>query len=172
MYKPLTFKHDQWPEDNSAQGSNCYAYALDEKNYHWAIPGYGFFSGITYEAYANKFNTYFTQSKFPPEDFQRAIVDGAIRDGLERVSDNPIERDGYSLLALFFPKEDKHYNDFHWYRKDDGGRWSQKRGIYQAQEVDDAGDLINDPKQACDTHYKFHSFYLVPRKIVHSPSEI
>ena len=172
MYKSLTFEPNQWPEKDNAEGSNCYSYALDNKDYHWAIPGYGFFSGITYDVYANKFNAYFTRSKFPlPEDFQRAMVDGAIRDGLERVTDNSIERDGYSLLALFFPKEDKH--DFHWYRKDDSGRWSQKRGIYRAQEVDDAGNLIDDPKRACDYHYKFHSFFLVPRKkIVLSPSSI
>jgi hypothetical protein len=173
MYKALTFEPDQWPENNSAEGSNCYSYALDHKDYHWAIPGHGFFSGITYEEYANKFNAYFTSSKFPLEDFQRVMVDGAIRDGLEWVRDNPIEREGYSLMALFFPIKNKHYNDFHWYRKDDGGRWSQKRGTAQAREIDDAADLIDDPKQACDTHYKFHGFFLVPREtIVLSPSEI
>jgi hypothetical protein len=49
----------------------------------------------------------------------------------------------------------------------------QKRGIFRAQEIDDAGDLIDDPRRACDTHYKFHSFFLVPRdKIILSLSEI
>lgn len=173
MHKSLTFEPSQWPEKDNAEGSNCYSYALDHKDYHWAIPGHGFFAGITYEEYANKFNAYFTGSKFPPEEFQRAMVDGAIRDGLKWVRGNPIERKGYSLLALFFPIEEEDYNDFHWYRKDEGGRWSQKRGVYRAQETDDAGDLIDDPKRASDTHYKFHSFFLVPReKIVLSPSEI
>jgi hypothetical protein len=36
-------------------------------------------------------------------EFERKIVDGAIRDGLEWVRAYPIERKGYSLLALFFP---------------------------------------------------------------------
>jgi hypothetical protein len=57
----------------------------------------------------------------PPKEFQRAMVDGAIRDGLEWVRGKPIERKGYFLLALFFPIKKEHYNDFHWYRKDDGG---------------------------------------------------
>jgi hypothetical protein len=132
-----------------------------------------FFGGITYQEYAKKFDAYFTLSKFPPEEFRRAMVDGAIRDGLQRVRGKPIERKGYSLLALFFPTKRKDYNDFHWYRKDDSGRWSQKRGTAQAQEIDDAGDLIDDPKRACDTHYKFHSFFLLPReKIILSHSEI
>jgi hypothetical protein len=173
MYKPLTFEPDQWSENDTAEGSNCYSYALDHKDYHWAVPGHGFFSGITYEEYATKFNAYFTSSNFPPEQFQRAIIDGAIRDGLEWVRDNPTEREEFRLLALLFPIEEEHYNDFHWYRKDDGGQWSQKRGLYQAQEIDDAGNLIADPKQAFDTHYKFHSFFLAPREtIVLSPSAI
>jgi hypothetical protein len=45
MYKPLTFEPDRWPEEENAEGSNCYSYALDQKDYHWAIPGHGFFSG-------------------------------------------------------------------------------------------------------------------------------
>jgi hypothetical protein len=68
---------------------------------------------------------HFTRSKFSPEEFQRVMVDGAIRHGLEWVGGNPIERKGYSLLALSLPIERQHYNDFHWYRKDDGGRWSR-----------------------------------------------
>jgi acyl-coenzyme A thioesterase PaaI-like protein len=143
MYKPLSFEPNQWPGEDNAEGSNCYSYALDQKDYHWAIPGHEFFSGIAYEEYAHKFNAYFTPFKFRTKEFQRAIVDGAIRDGLEWVRDDPIERDGYSLLALFFPTKEEHYNDFHWYRKDDGGRRSQKRGVYQAQEIDDAGDPID-----------------------------
>ena len=130
--------------------------------------GYGFFSGITYQQYVKKFDDYFTMR---PREFRRAMVDGAVRDGLQRVG-KPIERKGYSLLALFFPTNREDYNDFHWYRKDDSGRWTQKCGPAQAREMDDAGDPINDPKQACDTHYKFHSFFLVSRKIVLSPSKI
>ena len=82
MYKSLTFEPEQWPEDSSAEGSNCYSYALDDKDYHWAIPGYGFFSGITYQQYEKKFDDYFTMR---PREFRRAMVDGAVRDGLQRV---------------------------------------------------------------------------------------
>jgi len=64
VYKSLHFEPNQWPEKDNAEGSNCYSYALDRKDYHWAVPGHGFFSGITYEEYANKFNAYFTPSKF------------------------------------------------------------------------------------------------------------
>jgi hypothetical protein len=170
MYKPLTFEPDEWPEKKNAEGSNCYSYALDNKDYHWSIPGHGFFSGITFQEYEKKFDDYFTMR---PREFRRAMVDGAIRDGLKQVGGKPIEREGFRLLALFFPIEEEHYNDFHWYRKDDGGQWSQKRGLYQAQEIDDAGNLIADPKQAFDTHYKFHSFFVAPREtIVLSPSAI
>jgi hypothetical protein len=119
MYKPLTFEPDQWPKDCSAKGSNCYSYALDNKGYHWAVPGHGFFSGITFQEYEKKFEDYFTML---PDEFEREIVDGAIRDGLEWVRGYPIERKGYFLLALFFPIKKEDCNDFHWYRKDDGGR--------------------------------------------------
>jgi hypothetical protein len=100
MYKSLTFEPNQWPEDDSAEGSNCYSYALDHKDYHWAVPGHGFFSGITFQEYEKKFDDYFTMRA---AEFERKIVDGAIRDGLEWVRAYPIERKGYSLLALFFP---------------------------------------------------------------------
>jgi hypothetical protein len=51
-------------------------------------------------------------------------------------------------------------HDFHWYRLDNNGLWSQKAGSSPATNVDGDGNLITDPREAANGFipYKFVAF--------------
>ena len=38
--------------------------------------------------------------------------------------------------------------DFHWYRLDDNGKWSHKPGNTKATNLDNLGNIIDDPRTA------------------------
>lgn len=64
--------------------------------------------------------------------------------------------------------------DFHWYRLDDNGLWSQKPGIGPATNKDGNGDLITDPRKAVNLepillNYKFVSFMKIFTNIIDGP---
>lgn len=51
--------------------------------------------------------------------------------------------------------------DYHWVRQDKDGFWSHKNGNDPASEVDDANNLIYNPKYAYWENYYFVAFYAV-----------
>lgn len=64
--------------------------------------------------------------------------------------------------------------DFHWYRLDDNGYWSQKSGSGPATNKDGNGDLISDPRKAANLepillNYKFVSFMKIFTNIIDGP---
>lgn len=161
----LRFDPAQWHacvgDDGSTclKAANCYAYALNEPGYHWAVPGYGFCAEPA-DDFFKKFNNLF--SGYSAEKFRQALIDGAVSDGLEIV-DGIVVRDGYYMAALFFTDKAGDL-DFHWYRQDDDGTWSHKNGWRAVTNKDDAGAMIVDPRLAKSTEFSiFGSYFLVPR---------
>jgi hypothetical protein len=137
-YEPQKW-NDPWPGSNPdyvcCQGqSNCYSYACNKHTYPTpAQPGY---SKGTFTA---------------PADCQgisaRAVLDGlvAIPTGVHPAI--PVGSCTY-LAALCVTPSNVIVRDYHWYRKDDNGRWSHKVGPGPVSDVDNAGNLITDPQTA------------------------
>lgn len=56
--------------------------------------------------------------------------------------------------------------DFHWYRLDNNGRWSHKPGQGRATNLDDAKNVINDPRKVDTGVYKFVCFMSADEDVV------
>ena len=65
-------------------------------------------------------------------------------------------------------------DDFHWYRLDDNGLWSQKPGPGNATNLDGKGNLIHDPRKAVNLpngpDYSFVSFMEIFTNIIDGPA--
>jgi len=57
------------------------------------------------------------------------------------------EKRGYSEVYLVIDNTDG-VQDYHWYRQDKGGFWSQKHGSGLVTNVDGSGHLISNPAAA------------------------
>jgi len=161
----LQFNPSDWHVcDNNwqtcTQNSNCYAYALNCPDYHWAMPGMGFAKTGTLnflQSAGKVFDSFASDGAF-----RQACIDGAKRDGLLPVNE-PEQRDGYYTVALFFSEDGKE-RDVHWYRQDDDGSWSHKDGRHNPSQLDADGKPIRDPRCIATTNYPlFGGFFLVPR---------
>jgi hypothetical protein len=121
----------KWNNDSTIrEDNNCYNYANDKITNSFAQPGRG--SG--------------TVGPSPPD----CLGTGAAseRDGLIRISNpssTPSEGQYVALVIAPFPSQP----DFHWYRRDDNGMWSHKRGTSPVQNTDFQGELISSP-EGCD----------------------
>ena len=52
--------------------------------------------------------------------------------------------------------------DYHWYRRDSNGYWSQKRSYFPAKNVDESGHLITNPETADRGSYtEFGGYFCV-----------
>lgn len=139
------------------EGINCYSYALNRPDYYWSVPGFGF-TKTEGQKYIDAFDSLF--GNYSLGDFQKALQEGAARDGLIPVIE-ATNREGYYLTALFFAAE---HHDFHWYRKDDNGFWSHKNGWNKVSDRDEAGKRITDPREAINASYPvFGGFFLMPK---------
>jgi hypothetical protein len=85
---------------------------------------------------------------------QAALKPFLLADGEE-----PVNIPGYYLVALVVAG-----NDYHWLRQDDSSYWSHKPGIEEVTDLDDADEIIYDPRVAeFYVHpYEFECFYQVP----------
>ena len=121
----------KWNNDPTIrEQNNCYNYGNDKITNTFAQPGKG--SGV--------------EGPTPPDCAGTGAA--AERDGLTRISDpssTPIEGHFIALVIAPFPSQP----DFHWYRRDDNGMWSHKRGAFPAQNTDFKDELISSP-EACD----------------------
>ena len=57
--------------------------------------------------------------------------------------------------------------DYHWYRLDDNGQWSHKRGETQVTQTDDVGDPITDPRVSNNGLYQFALFMISDMMNIH-----
>ena len=124
-YEP-SFNPGFWNNNfNDRRCNNCYNYGVNKKNNRFAQPGRA--GGQEY--------TMFTCPN---------VLAAAIRDGLiPWVANVPCSNYDYKVALVVEPGV-----DFHWYRQDQGGNWSHKRGGSPAKNVDEAGAPITDPRTA------------------------
>lgn len=162
----LIFEPSKWhacTEDNwktCDKASNCYSYALNNPEYYWSQPGMGFVKTAP-PPYIDSFNAFF--EGYSLKEFEDFMIKGAVSDGLIQVAE-PIDREGYYLVALFFKNHPSNF-DLHWYRKDDDGTWSHKNGWEPASRLDTQGNVIHGVSKAPDPDFPiFGSYFLVPRK--------
>jgi hypothetical protein len=111
---------------NRQDNNNCYNYANNKATNSYAQPGRA--AGAQAGAMSCA-----------------AVHAASIADGLVPISDYPswpLEfRGGLALVAA------PGY-DYHWYRLDDNGTWSHKIGWAPATNLDNAGNIITDPRTA------------------------
>jgi hypothetical protein len=143
--------------ENCLQTSNCYAYALNRPDYHWAIPGHGFAKARPRHVFES-YDTFFRD--LTHADHRECLVQGACQDGLTPVS-RPQQKAGYYSVALFFSHRDDY--GFHWYRQDGDGTWSHKDGWRTVSNRDTEGRVILDPRQDSQSAYSIlGGFFLAP----------
>lgn len=106
--------------------NNCYNYSTDHRTDSFAQPGRASGRAISQLACAD-------------------IKPLALLDGLEDApwSNNVFPPSGHLVALVIAPAY-----DFHWYRKGVGGLWSHKVGPGPATALDNAGQLIWDPRVA------------------------
>lgn len=145
------YRPERWNSDfDTVLSNNCYNYACDIRNNTYAQPGAG--AGLVE----------------PPIECAGKTA-GAIADGL--LSTGPVE-DAAGVefghrVALAIDPGPPGKPDYHWYRHDRDGMWSQKIGWYPAVNTDDSGQLISDPRTADRGRYViFCGFFTVPRRAV------
>ncbi|NGP89903.1 hypothetical protein [Fodinibius halophilus] len=130
------YEPNAWNDANGIQyNNNCYNYGCDIQTNTYAQPGRA--HGIT----------------LSPGDLEDcdAVQNGAIADGLKPV--NCDEGCGckdcqHQVALVIWPGV-----DYHWYRKDQNGKWSHKLGGTPATNLDNSGNLISNPKTADRGNY-------------------
>lgn len=159
---PPVYSPSEWHacEDHAWQGcletSNCYAYALDQPNFHWAIPGHGFTKAKPPDVF-DSYDTFFRD--LTPAEHRERLIDGAQQDGLIAIKE-PLQVAGYYSVALFFSEREDY--GFHWYRQDADRTWSHKNGWRPVSNHDHEGQPILDPRQDKESIYStLGSFFLV-----------
>jgi RHS repeat-associated protein len=115
-------------DGRSIQGnSNCYAYACNQKG-----PFAGHYGMNPGDASGHPIES---ESDITAEGIRKR----AISDGLSPV---PV-KGGYRVYLVVDPG-----SDYHWYREDSNGKWSQKHGSMPVDNVDASGRPITNPERA------------------------
>ncbi|WP_441285784.1 hypothetical protein ACSRUE_24995 [Sorangium sp. KYC3313] len=118
-YNPAVWNNNS----DVVEQNNCYNYACNVITNTFAQPGRG--CGQSQDQYAC-----------------RELGVAALCDGLHGQNDcvPDSEAPRYLVALVIWPDE-----DFHWYRLNEGGTWSHKRGHDPVTNVDNEGAFINDP---------------------------
>ena len=141
--------------------ANCYCYALNMyasdsiwgSNQYVAVnPGtisgvdFNFHPGNTYgEKIINALNA---DIKKISEDI--GYVSNKYLEAWSWLYTDPAYGSGYDIALVLDLRNG--YTDYHWYRKDNNGRWSHKPGNTEVRDVDASGNYIYDPQNA-DRNY-------------------
>lgn len=130
------------------QNNNCYSYACNDPFDHIGKPQPG-----------EKSNDRFFSVNV--EGVTKASVsDGMIKAKVDEQG-NPIKRRGYYLVALAIAEG----YDYHWYRQDENGEWTHKRGSTEAINIDSDGKKITNPEKCNRGFYtQFGGYFYVPNK--------
>jgi len=130
----------EWNDyDEIINNNNCYSYALDDAdNPLGGKPQPGQYSGV-------EFNNLSLDN----------ITNAAIRDGFIKkpnfLNKLGFGKRGYYSVYLCLDTEMETSSgviDYHWYRQDKGGYWSQKHGSSSVENVDGSVHLIKNPARA------------------------
>jgi len=133
------YNPEQWNYDCSIlENNNCYSYGIDKPyNNIKGKPQPGDYSGRRIECY-NPFDM--------NEIISASIADGYIKK-LNLLNKLGFGKRGYYSVYLVLDNTDG-VQDYHWYRQDKGGFWSQKHGSDNVTNVDGSGRLIRNPARA------------------------
>lgn len=134
-----------WTDCSSAD-NNCYNYATNRMTNTTAQPG---------KAAGQKFTQLNTCTG------AGSVLAGATADGLVACANftDPLPAgQGWYVALVLWPG-----HDFHWYRQDNGGCWSQKMGGDDASSVDNSRKTIRDPKTADRGPYTTFCTYMVTK---------
>ncbi|MFA8300288.1 MAG: hypothetical protein ACEPOV_09020 [Hyphomicrobiales bacterium] len=137
---------------------NCYAYATN--NYYedtlvsGAMPGK--ISGI----------------EFPHPFSAQDCIDAAVADGLIVLNGEEEPPLGWCKLALFLELEPSNTDgtqalDFHWFRRDKNGYWSNKGGATPVTNLDVNGVPISDPRQSGYTKHTYFVTFMAVKSSTH-----
>lgn len=143
---PPVYDADKWNTEYTAvHCNNCYNYACDIRTDNFAQPGY---------------------DPVGPYDPPKTCTDaeaGALKDGLQRCTGDHCHPCHHRVALAVWPG-----HDYHWYRQDKDGMWSEKRGWDPARNVDQSGNSIYDPATADRTPYSdFCGYFCVYKPNVH-----
>ena len=100
--------------------NNCYNYACDIRTDDYAQPG----------------------GSNPPNTCTD-VEAAALKDGLQRCTGDHCHPCHHRVALAIWPG-----HDFHWYRQDKDGMWSEKRGWDPVRNVDQSSNPIYDPATA------------------------
>lgn len=139
----LEYEPSKW--NNKKVGSyNCYAYSLNTKNYGFMQPGQS-------EGH-NCLNTenYFTKSVI----LSMVNLDAKHYNFKFEPIDKYAQCDkGFYKVALVIAPG----VDYHWYRQNYDGTWSHKPGGLSVTNIDNLGQIINDP-ETCNRNYYYANY--------------
>ncbi len=127
------YEPELWNEsEDILLNNNCYSYALDDPyNEIGGLPQPGQYSGKKYEVLAAE-----------------SIISAAVRDGrvkeLSFWNKLGFGKRGYYSVCLVLDTDGR-VQDYHWYRQDKGGYWSQKHGNQSVTNIDGRNNLIASP---------------------------
>ncbi len=154
--------------DNQGR-NNCYNHATNVQNGKFAQPGRG--GGFRDPFPLSRSEMYRRQCGSPPsliykgpaptlDKYEKWVTDGAVKDGLRKLSDPGGARPGECVVALVigyvpvtrvieYPSGQVciiFRIDYHWIRRNADRTWSHKPGAAPVRTTDDSGQPITDPK--------------------------
>jgi hypothetical protein len=90
-----------------------------------------------------------------------AVKQAALADSLidSPSANNECPKEGHLVALVIAPNPP--FPDFHWYRKDRDGLWSHKPGPSPAVNLDNAGQMISDPRNASRGKYTDFCTFMV-----------
>ena len=116
-----------WNDSGQVQyNNNCYNYACDYRSDTYAQPGLA--AGAEY--------TSLTCGSVRPAAIADCLIDAP-------TANNRCPKEGHLVALVVWPG-----GDFHWFRKNRNGYWSQKMGGTPVTNVDNSGNLIADVRTA------------------------
>ena len=168
-YNGLSFNSRIKRKYESRENNNCYTYAINQPinpytkrpyaDYDYCQPGYlgGKGESLDFD---------YTQNIKDSKNKRCQILNLARKD---------LRKLGYKLLRTTYEKyiRDKDCwkvalclssSDYHWYRQNDDGTWSNKKGAHKVTNKDYSGEIIHNP-ETCDRgkYTTFVGFYVVKK---------
>lgn len=165
VYNGLTMNEEEFMGEDLFMRlyNNCYTYAINQPKNPYTGEPYKNYSecqpfrlgGKTKEGEHDieKFEDYIRYAKQDLNDIGLDIVPSSYE---EYVEDERCWKVAFCWGEGFFD------TDYHWYRQNDDGTWSHKRGINGISDVDDSDNIIYNP-QECDRgmYENFVGFYMI-----------
>lgn len=136
------YEPEWWNQNQIQQHNNCYNYGCNYRTDTFAQPGLA--SGAsTYTWLCNP------------------VIAAAIADNLEDspATNNNCPDEGHLVSLVIWPN-----HDYHWYRKGRNGKWSHKMGGQPATNLDNSGNLIDDPRTADRGSYSNFCTFMVVKQ--------